>query len=165
MSNESSERQSLWIAASERVPTHIYSVLVWVVGGSLHHGEDYADIGIYNSARDKWQTNNGDDDIDVEVSHWCDVPLSPSAQAKWKQQASAPKTDESSERICPTHCEHDPQNMTRGECRYLVAQLDGRTPRIFCGHRCPTTAEADAHREPELLPVSVLSESRNRQRD
>lgn len=62
-----------WISVKDRLPSHIYSVLVWVVGGPLIlDGDDdgYLDVGIYNAQRGKWQASNGEDDIDVEVSHW-----------------------------------------------------------------------------------------------
>lgn len=60
-----------WVDASVSVPTHIYTVVIWVVGGPLHCNEDYLDVGCYNEKRGKWQSTGHDsNDIDVEVSHW-----------------------------------------------------------------------------------------------
>jgi hypothetical protein len=66
-----------WIPVGERLPTHIHSVDIWIVGGPPHLGESFRDIGIYNARRGKWQVNFGDDDVDVEVSHWREPPEDP----------------------------------------------------------------------------------------
>lgn len=62
-----------WISADSVKPTHIYSVLGWVIDSPIHFGEDYPDVVIYNVEKDRWQANNGDDDIVVEVSHWMQI--------------------------------------------------------------------------------------------
>lgn len=63
-----------WIPVGERKPTHIYSVLLWVIGGPLHFDEDYCDVGIYRPEHGDWRTNGGDaGDVTVEVSHWCEI--------------------------------------------------------------------------------------------
>jgi hypothetical protein len=67
-----------WIPVGERLPTHIHSVLMWVVNDHQVEGEPYREIGIYNATRAKWQMNFGDDDIDVEVTHWMPLPAAPS---------------------------------------------------------------------------------------
>ena len=65
-----------WVAAADRLPTHIHSVLIVVINdGGI--SEPYIEIGIYNDRRGKWQMNSGDDDIDVEVSHWMPLPELP----------------------------------------------------------------------------------------
>jgi hypothetical protein len=94
-----------WIAVSERLPTHIHSVLIRVTkeGRSLSD-LPYTDIGIYNDRRGKWQMNDGDgDDIDVEVSHWMPLPPAP-GQDTTLQNASGPserrKALEEAAKVC-----------------------------------------------------------------
>jgi hypothetical protein len=72
-----------WIPVEERLPTHIHSVLMYVVsdGGALQDSP-YVEIGIYNDTRGKWQMNYGDDDIDVEVTHWMPLPELPVLHAQ-----------------------------------------------------------------------------------
>lgn len=66
-----------WISVDERVPTHMYSVLGYVVGGDLHFDADYCAVVGYNEKRRRWQMNDGPEDIDVPVSHWMDLPRAP----------------------------------------------------------------------------------------
>lgn len=68
-----------WIDVRKRLPTNIHSVLIYVVGGPGHHGEDFTDIGIYNDTDRRWQMNLGDDDVVVQVSHWRALPEPPAA--------------------------------------------------------------------------------------
>lgn len=56
-------------------------------------------------------------------------------------------TGQSSKRICPTHCEHDLKWSPAGMCCYRIGEWE------LCGHRCPTTAEAQ--REPELSNAEI----------
>lgn len=62
-----------WINGEERLPTHNYTVLLWVTGGPLHLGADYLDVGSYLPDRMVFVTNAGDRDIVVNASHWMDV--------------------------------------------------------------------------------------------
>ncbi len=59
-----------WRDASKELPSHIYSVVIWVVGCPHIDFCPFLDVGIYNAERGKWQMNLGDNDLDVEVSHW-----------------------------------------------------------------------------------------------
>lgn len=70
-----------WVPVSEATPPHCVSVIIWITGGTLHHGEDYQDIGIYNSRTGKFQVNNGDDDEEVPVSHWHPMKTGPNGEA------------------------------------------------------------------------------------
>lgn len=67
----------IWIPVAYELPTHIYSVVVWVVGGPLHYGEDYMDVGVWNEKKQRWQTSGAvvgkSDDIEVIVSHWMQI--------------------------------------------------------------------------------------------
>ncbi len=62
-----------WVRVEDRLPTHNYSVLAWIVGGSLHHGQDYFDVASYIPNKGGWRTSVGEDDITVQVSHWRDI--------------------------------------------------------------------------------------------
>ena len=65
-----------WIPVGERLPTHIHSVWIWVTDDHLAISDaPYGEVGVYNAERGQWQMNFGDDDIDVEVSHW--QPIEP----------------------------------------------------------------------------------------
>jgi hypothetical protein len=62
-----------WISVSEKVPTHNYTVVIWVTGGPLHFGEDYLDVGAYIDGQWKSATKCLDGTVDdevVQVSHW-----------------------------------------------------------------------------------------------
>ncbi len=64
-----------WISVRDAVPTHIYSVVVWVVRGRLVIGPDdrgYLDVGSYFPESNEWKTykNSEEGDEVVEVSHW-----------------------------------------------------------------------------------------------
>lgn len=67
-----------WISVDERRPSHIYTVVIWVVGGPLInlYKEDggYLDVGIYSPLSGEWKAHdgNGDDHV-VEVSHWMEA--------------------------------------------------------------------------------------------
>lgn len=68
-------RRRKWISVHDYLPSHIHTVGMWVIGGSIHFGQDYADVGIYNAARQQWQAcyrkeDGTADDCDVQVSHW-----------------------------------------------------------------------------------------------
>lgn len=68
-----------WISVNDRLPTHIYSVLAYVVdGGFASHGEPMTDIVAYNPETGEWLQNVGDagDEI-VTVTHWMDLPDDP----------------------------------------------------------------------------------------
>lgn len=71
----------IWNPVSGCLPTHIHSVLGWIVGPeSITMGKPFADVVIYNEHREQWQCGaygeNGDD-ADVEVSHWMGMPEQP----------------------------------------------------------------------------------------
>lgn len=68
-----------WISVNNKLPTHIYSVLAYVVGGGLaKYGEPMIDIVAYNPRANVWLQNVGDagDEI-VTVTHWMDLPDCP----------------------------------------------------------------------------------------
>lgn len=68
-----------WISVDERLPTHIYSVLAYVVaGGFAAYGEPMKDIVCYNPKSGEWLQNVGDigDEV-VTVTHWMDLPDDP----------------------------------------------------------------------------------------
>jgi hypothetical protein len=79
-----SEHDSGWISIEDRLPTHIYSVLGWIVApGDIVVGKPFANPVIWNARRGKWQCGGYDfDDIDVEVTHWQRLPLGPKPRAK-----------------------------------------------------------------------------------
>jgi hypothetical protein len=86
MNTQTANDSSRWVPVTERLPTHIYSVLIWVVGPTeATCGEPFREIGIYNASRGKWQCClTGDGDTDVEVSHWMDLP-----EASWRPPEQA----------------------------------------------------------------------------
>lgn len=92
MSEERKPRVALesgrWIAVTERLPTHVYSVIMWVVGPlNVLPCAPLREVGIYNSNRGKWQLGGyADDDIDVEVTHWMDLP-----EASWEPPVQFPR--------------------------------------------------------------------------
>jgi hypothetical protein len=65
-----------WVDAKVRVPSHFYSVVIWVVGGHLHVADDYLDIGCYDPKKKIWvhsgwdYKTNSAEDFEVQVSHW-----------------------------------------------------------------------------------------------
>lgn len=67
-----------WIAVTDRLPTHNYSVLAWIIGGGLVcPGEPgMRDIVSYIEGKG-WCQNVGDSDAVVTVSHWQDLPDAP----------------------------------------------------------------------------------------
>lgn len=67
-----------WISVTERLPVQAYSVLIYVTGGILHHGQDYIDIGIYLNG--VWRHSIGEEDLPVIVSHWMTLPKAPGAR-------------------------------------------------------------------------------------
>jgi hypothetical protein len=67
-----------WIATSERLPTHEYSVLLFVTECAVAI-PPFREIGIYNTKTGRFQINNGDDDVEVWASHWADLPEPPNA--------------------------------------------------------------------------------------
>lgn len=70
----------MWVPVGERLPTHIYTVLGWITCGAGIGVEPFAETCIYNPRREKWQCAvGGEDDIDVTVSHWMDIPPAPDA--------------------------------------------------------------------------------------
>lgn len=72
-----------WIDAKQRKPTHIYSVLGWLIGPYNIAIEEHAEIVAWNPDRKQWQCGGyGDDDVDVQVSHWMDLPASPSTKGE-----------------------------------------------------------------------------------
>ena len=67
-----------WTRASDRLPTHIYSVLGFVVDGGLaKFGGPMHDIVVFNPANGEWLQNIGSRDVSVTVSHWMDLPRDP----------------------------------------------------------------------------------------
>ena len=84
MNNRIALDSSRWIPVAERLPTHIYSVLIWIVGPpDATRDEPFREVGIYNAQRGKWQCClTGDEDTDVEVTHWMDLP-----EASWSPPA------------------------------------------------------------------------------
>lgn len=76
-------RQSRWIPVAERLPTHCYDVVVWVVDGSRI---GMLDVGIYVPDKNRWQSgrrmeDGSIDDTVVEVTHWMEADdLTPVAQ-------------------------------------------------------------------------------------
>jgi hypothetical protein len=73
-----------WISITDRLPTHIYSVLGWIIGPiDIVVGKPFANPVIWNARRGKWQCGGYDfDDIDVEVTHWQPLPLGPKPRSK-----------------------------------------------------------------------------------
>ncbi|MCR8922689.1 DUF551 domain-containing protein [Dasania sp. GY-MA-18] len=68
-----------WVSVNDRLPTHIYSVLAYVVdGGFAKYGEPMKDIVVYNPNTCEWLQNIGDagDEV-VTVTHWMDLPQDP----------------------------------------------------------------------------------------
>jgi len=63
-----------WTPVDESLPTHIYTVVLWIVGGYLHCGEDYMDVGSYFADDNEWRVGSVDGDHMVKVSHWMRVP-------------------------------------------------------------------------------------------
>lgn len=69
-----------WRAVEHEVPTHLHSVLGWVVGGPLVHGDPFADCVSYDPERDVWLQSLGTEDALVTVSHWMPLPSAPQAK-------------------------------------------------------------------------------------
>jgi hypothetical protein len=69
-----------WIPATESKPEPYHTVVVWVVGGDSHFGEDYLDVGCWSERLNTWVHGGYDhdkwefDDMVIEVSHRMDVP-------------------------------------------------------------------------------------------
>jgi hypothetical protein len=69
-------RANRWISVNDEVPDANYSVLVNVVGGPIHMGEDYLEVASFINGR--WMTTDirraADtgvvDDCEIQVSHW-----------------------------------------------------------------------------------------------
>ena len=81
-----------WIDVNDRLPTHIYSVLAYVVdGGFAAHGEPMKDIVAYNPQTGEWLQNVGDagDEV-VTVTHWMDLPYEPDVSVRWMPIETAP---------------------------------------------------------------------------
>lgn len=70
-------RSEQWIPVGERLPTHIYSVLVWVEDDGF---EPFVDCGIYNANKSHWQINDGEEDRIANVTHWMPLPAAPSRE-------------------------------------------------------------------------------------
>jgi len=69
-------RESQWIPVTKKLPTHIYTVVIWVTGGHLHcgaHDEDFMECGSYFPDEGVWKVGSEQGDRVVEVSHWMDV--------------------------------------------------------------------------------------------
>lgn len=68
-----------WVSVNDRLPTHIYSVLAYVVdGGFAKYGEPMKDIVVYSPETGEWLQNIGDaGDEAVTVTHWMDLPPDP----------------------------------------------------------------------------------------
>lgn len=66
-----------WISALDVRPEEHRSVLIYVTGGLLHHGQNYIDIGMYLNGI--WRHSVGEDDLPVVVSHWMELPKAPDA--------------------------------------------------------------------------------------
>jgi hypothetical protein len=75
-----------WIPVEDRVPTHLHSVLGYVVsGGLVTMDEKMMDCVSYDPERKVWlQCVNGDD-AEVKVSHWMPLPFPPfkSTRRRW----------------------------------------------------------------------------------
>lgn len=77
-----------WLPVTESVPADMYTVLVWITGPENLTSEDpFAEIGVYNPERRRWQCYLYGEERDVEVSHWLVLPEPPDA-------AAAPDTDQ-----------------------------------------------------------------------
>jgi hypothetical protein len=68
-----------WISVKDRLPTHPYSVLGWVIDGplTLNGTNPMRDIVSYFPETNEWKQNVGVDDAVVRVSHWLDIPDAP----------------------------------------------------------------------------------------
>jgi hypothetical protein len=67
-----------WTRVNDRLPTHIYSVLGFVVDGGLaKFGGSMQDIVVFNPENGEWLQNIGSSDVSVAVSHWMDLPRDP----------------------------------------------------------------------------------------
>lgn len=75
-------RRDWWIPVTERVPSDTCEVLAWITGpAGVVQGEPFLDIVLYNAAREKWQCGGfAEDDVEVIVSHWMEVPPAPGMQ-------------------------------------------------------------------------------------
>ena len=69
-----------WRSVEYELPTHLHSVLGWVVGGPLVHDDPFADVVSYDPERDVWLQSLGTEDSLVTVSHWMPLPAVPSVK-------------------------------------------------------------------------------------
>jgi hypothetical protein len=71
-------RVTEWTRVNDKLPTHIYSVLGFVVDGGLaKFGGSMQDIVVFSPASGEWLQNIGSRDVPVTVSHWMDLPRDP----------------------------------------------------------------------------------------
>ncbi len=67
-----------WIAVEDRLPTHLHSVLGYVVsGGLVVMDEKMIDCVSYDPERKVWLQSLGTEDAHVTVSHWMPLPYPP----------------------------------------------------------------------------------------
>lgn len=78
--NRELERLIAWRRVGDEAPPAFTTILLWIMGSSLHHDEDYADFGIFNPRTGEFQANYGDDDEVVQVSHWMPEPFAPAKE-------------------------------------------------------------------------------------
>lgn len=69
-------RTNTWISVKESLPSHNYTVVVWVTKSPIHFGEDYLSTGSYID--DHWvecfkDVNDKAIDCQIKVSHWMHV--------------------------------------------------------------------------------------------
>lgn len=66
------KKQMRWIPVDEQLPSHAYTVAVWVTKGRLvllPNNDGYLDVGSYFPTTGEWHVNNGDSDISTVRRH------------------------------------------------------------------------------------------------
>lgn len=66
-----------WIAVEDALPTHLHSVLGYVVGGPLVQTDAMIDCVSYDPDAKVWLQSLGMKDAHVKVSHWMPLPYPP----------------------------------------------------------------------------------------
>ncbi|MEB0076102.1 hypothetical protein QN386_01975 [Pseudomonas sp. CCI3.2] len=72
-----SESFSQWAPIAARLPTHLHSVLGWVITSPLVMDDPFADSVSYDPNRGVWLQCVAGEDAIVGVSHWMPLPASP----------------------------------------------------------------------------------------
>lgn len=120
-----------WVSVKDRLPTHIYSVLGYVIDGPLtaNGTSPMRDIVSYCPDSRTWLQNVGDDDAVVTVTHWMSLPSAPQALADQAQELDMGY----GHNACPTCGKSQPAPAQTGvaELERQVAELRKQAERAI----------------------------------